>query len=189
MRLRALAFWLYCRGALFLMLRAIALALRGAPNAAVTDRPTMYGRIHRTTRQIRYWRGSSLHWVLAESISGIRHHDCDAGVHFDLPEDRLAWFRHDHNPLSPKQALPRTQIFKGLLYGVSQSRDLLRECREPDPAGRREGLRASFRKSYRRIQHAGWDAFYYRGGISLPFHSFFKSLTSRSSNMYSQKNE
>src|ERR1051326_3894540 len=124
--------------------------------------------------------------MLAQSIPGIRHHDRDARVHFDLPENRLARFRHDYDPLPPGSTLPRTEVAQGVFHGVSKSRNFLRECSEPNPARHCAGVPALVVEGFRRVQYSWWNAVRYRGGISFDFHSFFKSLTSRSSSRYSQ---
>src|SRR5262245_27134457 len=119
--------------------------------------------------------------MLAESISRIRNHDCDAGIHLDLPQNRVAGFRYGDDSISAGQTLPRTQIVEGLLHRLPESRNFLRERGESNLARHRESLPTYSHQSDGRIQYARRNAFRYRGGVSFDFHSFFKSLISLSS--------
>src|SRR5262245_25610021 len=125
--------------------------------------------------------------MLAESIPWLRDYDRDARVYVDMSEDRLAGFRHNHDSLSSRLSLSRAEVSEGLLHGLSQFGNLLRECSQSDSARRREGLPAGGCEGYRRIHCAWRNAIGYRVGISFVFHSLLRSVTSRSSNRYSQK--
>ena len=62
-----------------------------------------------------------------------------------LSEDRLARFRHHHDPLCAGQALPRAEVAQDVYARLSRSRDLSGKRGELLPARYREGVPAGAR--------------------------------------------
>src|SRR5438309_5412110 len=125
--------------------------------------------------------------MLAESVSRIRHQHFDAGIHFHLSENRFARLRHSHHSIPARQTLSGAEIAEGLFPGVPKPWNFLRERGQSDSARHREGMPTRFSKGHGRIQLAWRNAIRYRGELRQAFHSFFKSIDSRSSSRYSQK--
>ena len=76
------------------------------------------------------------------------------GVHLRLPQDRAARFRQADAALCAGQTLSRAEVAEDVHARVSQSRHLLRECRQPLSARRRERLQSDPRDADRRVHAA-----------------------------------
>src|SRR5205807_333582 len=105
----------------------------------------------------------------------------NAGIHFDLSQNRTAGFWNYYRSLSSGQTMSRTEIVEGILRRVPESWNLLRERGESNSSRHCKGLPAAVRKSDRRVQHARRYEIRHRRGVPHVFHSFFKSIISRSS--------
>lgn len=92
---------------------------------------------------------------LAQSISGIRHHDAIPRIHFRLPQDRPARLRHDHHPIHAAQGVHRAEDAQDVSPRVSRSWHLLRKRSEQDSPGHRRSHPPGMVCGARRIHAAG----------------------------------